>query len=185
MENSMSKRELLVTGVIILTMHVIGTFLFINSSFAQVERSAVVLNDSFTVPANDYQISEPISFPKGSDGLYSFTVSEGTIKFFPLDIYFYKYWEEDRDKLLPMLTIGWVEGDDVNYRVWSHDGSPYWEGGCEIRCVFFNEDSYDKEVQMQITVTWYETNYLGMIGGIAIVVMGPVLGMTVKTKKLL
>lgn len=181
----MSKRELLVTGVIILTMHVIGTFLFINSSFAQVERSAVVLNDSFTVPANDYQISEPIPFPKGSYSLYSFTVSEGTIKFFPLDTYFYKAWQEDRDKLLPMLTNGWIEGDNVNHRVGPYDASLYWEGGVEIHCAFFNEDSYDKEVHMKITVTWYETNYLGMIGGIAIVVMGPVLGMTVKTKKLL
>jgi hypothetical protein len=176
----MSKRELLVTGVIILTMHVIGTFLFINSSFAQVERSAVVLNDSFNVPANDYQISEPISFPKESDNIYSFSVSEGTIKFFPLDTYFYKAWEEDRDKLLPMLTIGWVEGDDVNYNT-----SVYSDRAYQIRCAFFNEDSYDKEVHIKVTKNWYETNYLGMIGGIAIVVMGPVLGMTVKTKKLL
>ena len=176
----MKRQKLLVASVIILTMHVIGTFLFINSSFAQVERSAVVLNDSFTVPANDYQISEPISFPKESHNIYSFSVSEGTIKFFDLDTYFYKYWEEDRDKLLPMLTIGWIEGDDVNHR----EGT-YGEGYDEVFCVFFNEDSYDKEVHMKITVTWYETNYLGMIGGIAIVVMGPVLGMTVKTKKFL
>jgi len=176
----MSKKELLVGGVIILAMFMTGTFLFINSSFAQMERSAVVLNDSFTVPANDYQISEPISFPKESTGLYSFTVSEGTIKFFPLDTAFYKTWQEDRDKLLPMLTNGWIEGDDMNYTE-----TVYAESDYEIRCVFFNEDSYDKEVHMKITVTWYETNYLGMIGGIAIVVMGPVLGMTVKTKKLL
>ena len=172
----MPDKRLLAGIIIISVMQVIGTIIFINSSFNQVERSQVVLDNSFRVPANNYQISEPVSFPNGSEILYSFTVSKGTIKFFDLDTYFYKYWQEDRDKLLPMLSRGWIEGDIVNHRVYGED---------EIRCVFLNEDSYDKEVNVKITVTWPETNYLGMMSGIAVVAIGPVLGMGVKTKKLL
>jgi hypothetical protein len=177
----MKRQKLLVATVIILAMFVIGTFLFINSSFAQVERSAVVLNDSFTVPANNYQIRGSIMIPAGeSTYIFSFTVANGTVKFYPLDPGLYQWWFENSEELSIYIGSSWVEGDHADFGV-----SIWAENGYEVRCLFVNDDSYSKEVHLRVIKTWEDTNYLGMIGGIAIVVMGPVLGMTVKTKKLL
>ncbi len=50
--------------------------------------------------------------------------------------------------------------------------------------VFLNEDPYPKEVQYQITRVWNETNYLPILGGIAMIPIGMIMGIGLKVNKL-
>ena len=89
----MQRNKLLVGSIIILGLLLIGTFILIHSALAKVEKSEVLLNDSFTLQGDSHQIRGPAVISVSSEYVASFTVSEGTIKCYPLDPSFYQMWQ--------------------------------------------------------------------------------------------
>jgi hypothetical protein len=169
----MPRNRLLVGSAIILGLLLVGTFVLIHSALEKVEKSKVLLNNSFTVQGDSYQIRGPVLIPVSGEYVASFTVSEGTIKFYPLDPPFYQMWQEGEEP--PFL----FEGDHADWGMSISTPSSY-----DMYFLFVNEDSYPKEAHLQVSRNWPETNYLGMIEGVAMMVLGSGLVAGLKMKKL-
>ena len=169
----MSRKRLLVGSFIILGLLLIGTFVLVHSALAKVEKSEVLLNNSFTVQGDSYQIKGPVLIPVSGEYVASFTVSEGTIKFYPLVPTFYQMWQEGEEP--PFL----VEENHADYETSISTPSSF-----DMHFLFVNEDSYQKEVHLQVSRIWPETNYLGMMEGAAMMAIGTGLIAGLKMKKL-
>ena len=176
----MAKQKLLVGSVVILSLLLVGSFIlmnvFVNPAFAQVEKKDILLNNSLTVQGNDYEY-RTINVSSG-DFLASFTVSDGEIiKFstFP-DLLYISMWQEGTFDPL------WREIDHLDYGIGITSDSP--ETSSSLFFVFLNDDSYEKEVHFRFFRVWDEINYLGIIGGIAMMAIGVGLGVGLKIKKL-
>jgi len=177
----MIQKRLWVGSVVILGMLLVGTYLLVHSVFAQVERSNVLLNDSFTIQANDYQYRTTLIYspamPESAQYTASFTVSSGTIKFSPFTPGTYQLWQEGT------YQPDWTEADHADYGM--SIGSGTQADNFNMYFVFLNDASYDKEVHLQVARVWNETNYPGMILGIATIATGMSTGFITKSKNVL
>ena len=169
----MPKNKLLIGSIIILGLLLIGTFILVHSALAKVEKSEVLLNDSFTLQGDSHQIRGPAVISVSSEYVASFTVSEGTIKFYLLDPTFYQMWQEGKEP--PFM----VEENHADWGMIISTPSSF-----DMYFLFVNEDSYPKEAHLQVSRNWPETNILGMIEGVAMMVIGTGLVAGFKMKKL-
>ena len=177
----MARQKLLVESVVILGLLLIGSFIlmsvFVNPAFAQVEKKDILLDNSLTVQGNDYEY-RTINVSSG-DFVASFTVSDGkTIKFYPFDLATFSMWQEGT------LVPHWVETDYADYGMGITLSGSTTETSYPLYLVFLNDNSYEKEVHLRFFRVWHETNYLGIIGGIAMMAIGAGLGVGLKIKKL-
>jgi len=175
----MKRQKLLAKSVAILGMLLVGSFIlinvFVNPAFAQVEKKDILLNNYLTVQGNDYEY-RTINVSSG-DFVASFTVSEGKIKFsiFP-DPAYISMWQEGT------FDTTWSETDHLKYGIGvTSDGS---ETSSSMVFVFVNEDSYAKEVHLRFCRFWHEMNYMGIMGGVAIMAIGAGLAVRLRITKL-
>lgn len=177
----MTRKRLVLGSAIVLGLLLLGGFLLMqvwgNPNFRELERKEVVLDTYLTVPANEQRyITASLFIPTEPESILydaSFNSPEGTIKCIFLDAVRWRMWQEGNYK------PDWYEAE---YGVFGISATS--ETGEELVHYFLcvNNDSYEKEVHLQITKTWYEANYLGMFGGIALIGVGAVVGIRLKMK---
>lgn len=164
----------IIGSLIVLVLLSAGTFLLLNS-WAPLEKKNVLLNDSFSVAGNKY---ENRTVWVGSSGVYvaSFTVSEGTIKFYPMISDEFSMWLEGQFE--PNWEPNWVESEQTDYPVGislAEEGDPF----CFV-FVFVNNDTIAKQVHLEVSRTWKETNYVALLGGTALILSGIIIGVILK-----
>lgn len=142
----------------------LASFVILINALAYTKKTEVLLTTSFKIGRQEQKFkSFYLSAPaKGFD--VTFNVSNGSIKFSPWPASVFEY------------SLGYFEyhnGTAVeNRQVWFFEGNNGTAGGSidptkDVNQVwylhFYNEDSYEKEVRVQVTKVWYEPNYLGWI----------------------
>lgn len=179
----MTRKRLLLGSAIVLGLLLFGSFLLMqvwgNPNFRELEKKEVVLDTYLTVPADEQRYATASLFiPAEPESILydaSFNCSEGTIVCSFLDAVRWRMWQEGNYK------PDWYEAE---YGVFGISATSGTETGEELVHYFLciNNDSYEKEVYLQITKTWYEANYLGMFSGIALIGVGAVVGIGLKMK---
>lgn len=159
----------IIGGLIALVLLSAGTFLLLNS-LAPLEKKNVLLNDSFSVAENKYE-NRTVWFGSSDVHVASFTVSEGTIKFYPMISDEFSMWLEGQ------FEPNWVESDQTDYQV----GLSLAEEGpfCFV-FVFVNNDTIAKQVHLEVSRAWKETNYVALLGGTALILSGIIIGVILK-----
>lgn len=139
----------------------LASFVALIYATGSTERREVLLTTSFTIMGQEQKFKAfYLSAP--AEGVYiAFNVSEGSIKFSP--------WGADSFE----DSLGWIDyynGTEVEKRqVWFFEGNNGTAGcsGDGENMVwyihFYNEDSYKKEVHIQVTKFWHEPNYQSWI----------------------
>jgi len=163
-----SKFFLTVFSVISATFLVSG--FAISYFFTSVDKSWVTLDKSLVVEGNDsgYKIFDTFS---NYDYIASFTVVNGTLKScYPLSEGLFQQWQEGQ------YEPNWVETNHAEYELVKSSNIPRgYTGAGAVNLfwfVFKNDDSFSKEVHLQVTQFWKETNYAILIVGTALMVTG-------------
>ncbi|HEY4675024.1 MAG TPA: hypothetical protein VIH48_03105 [Candidatus Bathyarchaeia archaeon] len=153
-------------SLVCLALLIIGAVIFFYFS-APTEKSQIALDNLLTVQANEYGYKE-FGFFSDKDTIASFNVSNGTVKSCePLTGALFLKWQEGQ------YEPNWAEKDHENYKLIKEYIPPGLIGPVYVRYfLFFNEDSYDKEVHLQVTQFWSEQNSLNLVIGVATIVAG-------------
>lgn len=162
---TMLGKEVIIGSMIVLALLGPGAFLLMNS-LSPLEKKNIVLNDTFNVPENKYE-NRTAWLKYLVDYRVSFTVSEGTIKFYPMEEGVLSVW------LQHQFEPAWVESDQYNMGI---GGSGESGGGSTWYFVFLNNDTFTKEVHLEVSNAWKETNYVGLFGGAALILSGIMVG---------
>jgi len=130
-----------------------GLVIFIAGAFAYTERREVLLTTSFTIGGQEQKVKAfYLSAPaEGFD--ITFNVSKGSIKFspFPAELfedslgYFEHYINETT---VEMVQPWFFEGNNGTAGSSTEDVNQVWY------LLFYNEDSYEKEVRVEVTKIW-------------------------------
>ncbi|MGB9592146.1 MAG: hypothetical protein ACPLYF_01275 [Fervidobacterium sp.] len=147
---------LVVSGIIIM--------LFFSAPFS---KSAVTRNESLVVRAQEYKTKD-FSYYSAWDNIVSFNVLNGTI--------------ESCEPLTEALYLEWQAGQYVPNWTQTDHGEYYYKG-TYIQppmmspvygryFLFFNQDSYDKVIQWQITSRWEEPNVGNLTIGATSIIIG-------------
>lgn len=162
----MTEKSFLLGSLACLALFVIGAVILLYFS-APIEKSQIMFDKFLIVQANEYGYKE-FGFFSDKDNVASFSVSNGTIKSCePLTEALFLEWQEEH------YEPNWVETDHEDYKLSKENIPPGLIGAVLVRYfLFFNEDSYDKEVHLQVTQFWNEHNSLNLVGGVAAIVIG-------------
>ncbi|UCE15935.1 MAG: hypothetical protein JSV12_08785 [Candidatus Bathyarchaeota archaeon] len=164
-------KGIIIGSIIVLALLSAGTFLLLNS-LVPLEKKDILLSDSFNVAGNTY---ENRTAWIGSSGEYvaSFTVSEGTIKGCLLIPPEFSNWLEG------ISEPDWIESNQADFEMTMDLG----EGeGHHMYFVFVNDDSFTKEVYVEFSKVWEETNYVNLFGGATLVLLGTIITILLKYK---
>ena len=161
-----SKRALLLGVALCLSFAVVGAVILAFYS-APIDKSEVTTDESLTVKAKEYR-TQFFGFYSAYDNVVSFTVLNGTIySCEPLNEGLYLEWQAGH--YTPSLT-------DTNQASFQYEGTHVQYpmlGAIHTRYLFFyNQDSYDKEIQWRITAYWQETNTTNLTIGAALMIAG-------------
>jgi hypothetical protein len=178
---SMIRKRLLLGSTIVLGLLLFGSLLLMqvwgNPNFRELEKKEVVLDTYLTVPANEQRYATASLFipadPESALYDVSFNCSEGTVDCFFADVVRWRMWQDEE------YEPDWYTAEHGVFGISASSGTAE-EIDHYFVCV--NNDSYEKEVYLQITKTCYEANYLGMFGGIALIGVGTVVGIGLKIR---
>jgi len=170
-----TRKRLLLGSAIVLGLLLSGSFLLMqvwgNPNFKELEKKEVVLDTYLTVPANEQRYTTTSLFiPAEPESILydaSFNCSEGTVKCFWADVVLWRMWQDGK------YDPDWHTAEHGVFGISASSGTAE---EIDFYFVSVNNDSYEKEVHLKITETWYEANYLGMFGGIALIGVGAVVG---------
>ena len=152
----MQKKRALIYGMLGLAVFIASLAVLVYG-LTYVEKREVLLTTSFTIGGQEQKF-KAFYFSAPAKGFeIAFNVSSGSIKFSPWEACIF----ED--------SLGYFEyhnGTAVEKRqVWFFEGNNG-TAGCSTEYVnqvwyilFYNEDSYEKEVYIQINKVWHEQNY--------------------------
>jgi len=161
-------KAVIVSSVIALALLSAGTFLLANS-LQPWERENIVLNDTFNVLAGTYE-NKTAWLKNDVDYRVSFT-SDSAVKFYPMSEAQLSVWQQAQ------FEPRWEESDQY-YAGIGGSGDP--AGGSTYYFVFFNNDTFTKEVHLEVSNAWQETNYIGLLGGAALILSGGIIGIIAK-----
>jgi hypothetical protein len=161
-----SKRALHLGVALGLSLAAIGTIILALYS-SPVDKSEVTIDKSLTVKANEYK-EQFFGYYSAYDNVVSFTVLNGTI-YTCEPLFEGQYLEWQADRYTPNLT-------ETNQGSYQYEGTHVQYpmlGAIYTRYLFFfNQDSYDKEIQWRITAKWQETNTTNLTIGAALMTAG-------------
>jgi hypothetical protein len=169
MAKPMVGKAVVVSSVIALALLGAGVFLLMNS-LTPLERENIVLNDTFNVLGNKYE-NRTALLKNDVDYRVFFTVSDSTIKFYPMSEDEFSIWQQGQ------FEPRWVESDQYYARI-GGTGNP--AGGATFYFVFFNNNTSIREVHLEVSNAWQETNYIGLFGGAALILSGCIIGIIAK-----
>lgn len=167
----LQRKRIIIATATTLALLAIGTYLLAGSLTLQ-ERKEILLDDSFNVLGNHYE-NRTLSIPSSGDYVASFTVSNGTIKFHSFTAATLELWQEGQ------YEPDWVEMDQTDYGMGIELGP---QENLFIYLIFVNDDSFQKEVHLEVARVWNEMNYLGLLGGAALVLIGILMALVVISK---
>jgi len=156
--SSVSKKGAIFGSILILALMSSGVFLTVNS-LTPLDKKYVLVNDSFSVAGNKYE-NRTGQIDSSGEYVATFTVSEGTIKSALMIGPVFSLWAEGK------YTPDWVESDQADL------GTGVSLGGGEsatMYVVFWNTETLTKQVHLEVSKVWKETNYIGLFGGAALV----------------
>jgi len=162
-----------IVGGVILALALLGsgTFLLLNS-LTPLEKKNVILNDTFNVSGGDYE-NRTAWLENNVNYIVLFSVSEGTIKFYSMDEGVLSVW------LQQQFDPPWIESEYYHFATGVSGAS---EGGSKMYFVFFNNETSTKEVHLEVSNAWEETNYIGLFGGASLVLFGGIIGLITKSR---
>jgi len=164
-------KAMIIGGVVVLALLSSGTFLLLNS-LMPLEKKNLLVDTSFSVAANKYE-NETVGIDSPGNYVASLTVSEGTIKFAAMLSSQFSRWLDGQ------FEPSWVETDQTNY------GMVMGGQGVDLTIyfVFVNNDSFGKEVHLEVSKVWKETNYPDLLGGVALVLSGIITVVVLKYRR--
>jgi hypothetical protein len=135
----------------------LASFAVLIYATAHTEKREVLLTTSLKIGGQEQKFKAFYLSAPAEEYYITFNVSEGSIKFSPWDA---DIFEE---------TLGWFDyynGTEIEkHQVWFFEGNNG-TAGCNgdsddvvIYLHFYNEDSYEKEIHLQVTKVWHEPNY--------------------------
>jgi len=158
---------MIIGSIVILVLLSVGAYLIVNS-LAPLEKKDTVLNDAFNVAANSCENRTAWATSSG-EYVASIAVSEGTINV---------SWVPTVELWLDgQFTPHWYETDQTDMG-FSNSVEPGQKSA--IYLVFLNNDTVTKEVQLEVSKVWNETNYIGLLGGGALILSGSILAIVLK-----
>ena len=136
-------------------------------SLGPIEKSEARISKSLTVKANEYAAQDFGPFPSRYDYVASFTVSSGTIKSCePLTMFQYVDWQAGR--YMPNLT-------ETQFGRFDYISTIEY-GGTTLTFaryfLFFNQDSYDKVIQISGVIYWDEIDTTNLTIGATLMAAG-------------
>jgi len=167
----MAAKSLIIGAVLVLVLFVSGIFLVFNS-LSPLEKKNVVLNDTFSVAPESYQNRTAIIT---SDGQYvaSFVVTGGTINFSWVPTV--ELWLDGQFK------PNWLETDETeagfSFSFEQGFGKTY------LYLVFLNNGTSTKDVRLEVFKAWTEMNYVGLLGGAALIICGAIIAVVLKYRR--
>jgi len=167
---SITQKKIIIGSIISLALLGLGAFLLL-TSFTPIEKKNVLLNNSFNVVGNKYE-NRTVWIDSPGDYVGSFTVSEGTINSSRMDPGTISLWLEGKFK------PDWFVSDQGDYEM----GFGPMQEASPISFVFVNNDTFTKEVHLEVSKVWKETNYVCLLGGAALILSGTILGVIFKVR---
>jgi len=161
-----SKRALHLGVALCLSLAAVGTIILAFYS-APIDKSEVAIDKSLTIKANEYK-EQFFGYYSAYDNVLSFTVLNGTI-YTCEPLFEGQYLEWQAGHYTPSLTETTqasyqYEGTHVQYPMLAAIHTRY--------LFFYNQDSYDKEIQWRVTAQWQETNTTNLTTGAALITAG-------------
>ncbi len=156
----MAQKAVIIGSIVTLAMLSPGAFLLLHS-ITPLEKEEVLLNDTFNVAGHSYQ-NKTAWITSSGEYIASFTVLGGTINFSWVPLV--ELWLEGK------YTPDWHETDQLQYGF----GASLGEEGVRspFSFVFQNNDTTTKEVHLQVSKAWEETDYISRLGGAVLVLAG-------------
>jgi hypothetical protein len=161
---SLSRSALLIPGGLVSL--IVGVFILAYFC-VPTERSQVNYDEMLTVGSKEYRHKD-FGYYSGWDNVASFYVLSGTVKSCePLTEALFLDWQAGR------YEPNWTEMDHGTYEYRRIDLSPGLVGPSYGRYfLFFNTDSYDKIVHIQVTAHWTEYNTANLSIGMLLIIVG-------------
>lgn len=164
-------KAIIIGGIVILALLSSGTFLLLNS-LTPLDKKNIILNDTFNVAARSYENRTAWATSSG-DYIASIDVSGGTINV---------SWVPRVELWLDgQFKPDWIETDQTDMGFGMSMASE--EQKIAIYLVFLNNDTVTKEVQLEVSKVWKETNYIGLLGGAALVLSGIITVIVLKYRR--
>lgn len=139
----MPEKQVIIGSILVLALLVPGAFILMNS-LSPLQKKNVILDDVFNVPSTKYE-NRTAWLINGVDYRLSFAVSEGKIKFYPMSEGQLSVW------LQHQFEPKWYESEQFNMGI-GGSGDP--AGGPTFYFVFFNNETFTKEVHLQVWNAW-------------------------------
>jgi len=153
----MQKKRVLIYGMLGLTVF-IASLVALVYGLTYIEKREVLLTTSFTIGGQEQKF-KAFYFSAPAKGFeIAFNVSSGSIKFSPFPAKQFEeslgYFEHHINETTVELVQAWFfEGNNGTAGCSTEDVNQVWY------ILFYNEDSYEKEVYIQINKVWHEQNY--------------------------
>lgn len=161
------KRALLLGAAALCLVLVVVGAAILAFSLGPIEKSEVKISKSLTVKANEYAAQDFGAFPSRYDYVASFIIMDGTIKSCePLTMLQYADWQAGR--FTPNLTE--MQSGYFDYMRAIEYGGPslvFWR-----YLFFFNQDSWDKVVQISVVIYWHEIDTTNLTIGATLMAAG-------------
>lgn len=164
-------KAMVVGVVLVLALLSSGTFLLLNS-LMPMEQKHIILNNTFNVSRGSYE-NKTAWLENNVNYIVFFMVSEGTIKFYSMDEGVLSVWQQHQ------FDPPWIESEYYHYATGVSGASG---GGSNMYFVFLNNDTVTKEVHLEVSKAWEETNYIGLLTGASLVLLGGIIGIITKSK---
>ncbi len=164
-------KGIIIGSIIVLALLSAGTFLLLNS-LTPLDQKHMVLNDTFNVAANSYE-NRTAWVSSSGEYVASFIVSEGTINASWVPTV--ELWLEGKFK------PDWYETDQTDMRFSVSLGQENEKGSIDL--VFLNNGTITKEVHLEVSKVWEETNYVNLFGGATLVLLGTIITILLKYKR--
>ncbi len=162
-------KGIVIGSIMVLALLSAGAYALLNSS-APLEKKNILLNESFSVTGHTYE-NRTTWIDSSGEYVASFTVSEGTIKSTLMVGPIFSLWVEGR------YEPDWVESDQADLGT----GMSLGEGEeATMYFVFWNNDTFTKQVHLEASKIWEETNYVGLLGGAALFLSGTLTAIVLK-----
>jgi len=153
---NMQKKRVLIYGMLGLAVFIASLAVLVYD-LTYIEKREVLLTTSFTIGGQEQKF-KAFYFSAPAKGFeIAFNVSSGSIKFSPWEACIFEdslgYFEYHNGTAVEKRQVWFFEGNNGTAGCSTEDVNQVWY------ILFYNEDSYEKQVYIQINKVWHEQNY--------------------------
>ena len=153
---NMQKKRVLIYGMLGLAVFIASLAVLVYG-LTYIDKGEVLLTTSFTIGGQEQKF-KAFYFSAPAKGFeIAFNVSSGSIKFSPWEACIFEdslgYFEYHNGTAVEKRQVWFFEGNNGTAGCSTEDVNQVWY------ILFYNEDSYEKQVYIQINKVWHEQNY--------------------------